>query len=842
MIAPEPRRNLTLLAGGALLSLALWAFHREMLSYPPGEVIRQIRSLPAWGLLAALALTATDYVLLTGYDVLALRALNRPLPYRRTALASFCGYAASHNLGMALLSGGGVRFRLYSAFGLTPLEIAGVVGFCGLTYWMGLAALGGVALAFFPPRLPFLSLPLPLLRAAGGALLALLALGAVLAATGRRFEVRGHVLRLPPLPLYVAQIALACLDWTVAAGALFVLLPPSALSLPHFLLLFLAAALCGVMSQVPGGLGVFETLLLLSLKPWIPAPQVLGALLAFRGIYYLLPLGTAGTLLGVHELRQRGIEPLRVLEPLAGQIPLFASLTAFAGGLYLLAAGAIPLPHPLNRPLALVEASHFLSSLAGMGLLLVAEGLRRRVDGAWLLSVTLLGAGAVLGVLKGDGPLGAAIPLVGALLLLPQRVRFDRRCALWGDPLSPGWTAAVVLGFGASLWLGFFAFRHVEYRDALWWAFALQGDGDASRFLRASVGAAVLALGWAGLRLLRPACPPPEPATEEDLAAAEPVVAASPKAEAHLVFLGDKRLLFSPDRRAFIQYGVQGRTWVAFGDPVGPRECWEELAWTFRERAHRCGARGIFYEVGESALGLCLDLGLRPRKIGEEARVPLDRFSLEGSSGKRFRAVLRRLEEREGISFRVVPASEVPSLLPTLREISDQWLEAKHTREKGFSLGRFDEPYLRRFPVALAERDGGIQAFANLWTTQGREELSPDLMRHRSDAPREIMEYLFVRLLAWGKEEGYGAFSLGMAPLSGLQDRSLAPLEQRLGARLFAHGEHFYNFQGLRRFKEKFDPQWSPRYLAAPGGLALPGILADLAALISGGWTGIVGK
>ena len=144
--------------------------------------------------------------------------------------------------------------------------------------------------------------------------------------------------------------------------------------------------------------------------------------------------------------------------------------------------------------------------------------------------------------------------------------------------------------------------------------------------------------------------------------------------------------------------------------------------------------------------------------------------------------------------------------------------------------------------MALAERGGRIEAFANLWAAGGREELSPDLMRHRSDAPREIMEYLFVRLLVWGKEEGYGAFSLGMAPLSGLQDRALAPLEQRLGARLYAHGEHFYNFQGLRRFKEKFDPLWSPRYLAAPGGLALPGILADLAALISGGWTGIVGK
>ena len=840
MITPESRRRLLFLAGGTLLAAALWAFHRELHAYPPGEVIRQIRALPLWRIGAALALAAADYGILTGYDALALRALGHPLPYRHTALASFCSYAASHNLGMALLSGGGVRYRLYSSFGLAPLEIAGVVGFCGLTYWMGLAALGGASLAFLPPELPFLPLPAGVLRALGAALLGALALGAFLSASGRSLSLRGHELKLPPLPLYGAQLLLACLDWAVAAAVLFVLLPPSGLSFPHFLLLFLVAAVSGVASQVPGGLGVFETLLLLALKPWIPAPQALGALLAFRGIYYLLPLGAAGALLGFHELRQRGVEPARILEPLAGQIPLFASLTAYVGGLVLLLSGALPLPLPEGRSLGLVETSHFLSSLAGMGLLLLAEGLRNRADGAWAAAVALLAGGGILGALRGEGLLAAGIPLLGALLLLPQRRRFDRPCALWSEPLSPGWTAAVVLGFGASLWLGFFAFRHVEYRDSLWWAFTLHGD--ASRFLRASVGAAALALGWAGLRLLRPACPPPPLATEEDLAAAEPVVASSPRTEANLAFLGDKGLLFSQDRRAFLQYGIQGRTWVAFGDPVGPRECWEPLAWSFRERAHHCGGRAVFYEVGEGALGLCLDLGLRPRKIGEEAQVPLDRFTLEGPGGKHHRACLRKMEDREGLTFRVVPREEVPGLLGELREVSDQWLEAKHTREKGFSLGRFDETYLRRFPVALAERGGRIEAFANLWAAGGREELSPDLMRHRSDAPREIMEYLFVRLLVWGKEEGYGAFSLGMAPLSGLQDRALAPLEQRLGARLYAHGEHFYNFQGLRRFKEKFDPLWFPRYLAAPGGLALPGILADLAALISGGWTGIVGK
>ena len=129
--------------------------------------------------------------------------------------------------------------------------------------------------------------------------------------------------------------------------------------------------------------------------------------------------------------------------------------------------------------------------------------------------------------------------------------------------------------------------------------------------------------------------------------------------------------------------------------------------------------------------------------------------------------------------------------------------------------------------MALAERGGRIEAFANLWAAGGREELSPDLMRHRSDAPREIMEYLFVRLLVWGKEEGYGAFSLGMAPLSGSRTGPWLPWSSVWGPGSTAHGEHFYNFQGLRRFKEKFDPLWSPRYLAAPGGLALPGILAD---------------
>ena len=104
------------------------------------------------------------------------------------------------------------------------------------------------------------------------------------------------------------------------------------------------------------------------------------------------------------------------------------------------------------------------------------------------------------------------------------------------------------------------------------------------------------------------------------------------------------------------------------------------------------------------------------------------------------------------------------------------------------------------------------------------------------------MDFLFVHLIRWGKSEGYRSFNLGMAPFSGLEARTVAPLWNRFGAFLFHHGEYFYNFQGLRQYKEKFDPVWEPKYIAAPGGFSLPLVLKDISALVSGGIRGIVTK
>jgi len=246
----------------------------------------------------------------------------------------------------------------------------------------------------------------------------------------------------------------------------------------------------------------------------------------------------------------------------------------------------------------------------------------------------------------------------------------------------------------------------------------------------------------------------------------------------------------------------------------------------------------VFYQVGTDHLPLYLDLGLSLLKLGEEAKVPLVDFSLEGSARRSLRQGVRKLE-REGCTFEWVQAAELGTLLPELRQISDSWLKSKSAAEKRFSLGSFEERYLANFPMCVVRQHGRIVAFANVWPSSTGEELSPDLMRFVPDAPNGTMDYLFAQMMLAGKARGYRWFNLGMAPLSGLGDRALAPTWAKMGAFIFRHGEHFYNFQGLRQYKEKFAPDWRPRYLASPGGLALPVILTNIATLISGSLRGV---
>ena len=235
--------------------------------------------------------------------------------------------------------------------------------------------------------------------------------------------------------------------------------------------------------------------------------------------------------------------------------------------------------------------------------------------------------------------------------------------------------------------------------------------------------------------------------------------------------------------------------------------------------------------MSAAALPIAIDLGLQLVKYGEEARVDLARFTIEGPAARPIRHAARRAV-RDGANFNIVPKDEVPMIMPELRVVSDAWLAQKGDNEKGFSVGRFDPAVLTRYDCAVVRAEGKIVAFANILATENKNELSVDLMRHIVPMPTGTMDFLFASLMAWGRESGYRHFSLGMAPLAGLEARRLAPIWSRAGAYLYRHGTSFYGFEGLRAYKDKFAPVWEPRYIAGPHGLSMARALIDVQALI----------
>lgn len=838
------RSSIPALVGLALFLAALEVLRHELEAVTLQRLVAEVVATPPWRLALAIGLTTLNYAVLTGYDFIGFAYIKRHLAWWRIATASFLAYAIANNVGFAMLSGASVRYRFYRRWHLTGDQISRIVFAYTVTFWLGLLALGGLSLALSP--LPsVMDLPIATMAPPVGWLLVTVSVGYVVLTWARStpIRIRRVELTLPPLRLAIAQLAISSIDWALAGMVLYVLLPPSEASFLVVLGAFLAAQLLGLASHVPGGVGVFEGLMTLLLSPYLDTTELLPALVVYRAVYYLLPLSVALLGLVADEIGQRrshALQATRFLRQVTrGATPTVLAIFTFISGVVLLFSGATPAATgrlswlaPL-LPLPVVEMSHFAGSLLGVALLLLSQGLARRLDAAYYFASLALSAGIVTSLLKGADYEEAALLSFILFALTRSPEAFDRQAAFFETRFSAAWIAAVVAAMSASVWLGFFAFKHVEYSNDLWWAFALTGE--ASRFLRASVGAAALILLFALMRLLRYAPHDVLLPSDDDLRDAEAVIRSQDATYPYLAFLRDKGLLFNEDRSAFVMYAVQGRTWVALGDPVGPPARVPDLIRAFLERCDDFGGTPVFYEVRKAYLHHYADYGLTLLKLGEEARVDLERFTLEGGRGHRFRQALRRLE-KDHATFRIVPASEVNGLMDQLERVSDDWLLAKAGGEKRFSLGFFDRAYLTRFPIAVIERDGQVQAFANLWTGEHKEELSVDLMRYHRDAPKGIMEALFVHIIGWGQQQGYRWFTLGMAPMSGFERSPVAPLWMRVGRLLYEHGEALYHFQGLRAYKEKFDPVWEPHYLAYPGGLRLPRVLADVSALVAGGY------
>jgi uncharacterized membrane protein YbhN (UPF0104 family) len=602
------RRNGPAVFGVALLIGAIYVVQREFRTLSVADIRQAMAAISPLALWKAAGWTVLAYLVLAVYDKLGSLYAGRPVSWPKSFLASFCGYSLAHNLGFAAVSGAAVRYRLYSAWGLTPLEIAKVVGFTSLTFGLGGMALGGLVLVLEPEVVPWLGSHMPrwVLQAIAVPLWLIVGTYVVLSRFKQHIRLFGHQLDLPGPRMALMQTALATVDVAVTAAIFYTLLPAAeGLTFLRFVGIYLAAYAAGIAAHVPGGLGVFDGAILIGLQPYMPAPEVIGALLVFRLYYYIIPLFISGTLFVGFEFGQRRAMLDRVTALGRGsetlEVPAIASLVALAGAL-LIFLGALPTKGTIIEEWAghaAALASHFAASVVGSLLLVMAYGLLRRLTIAWGLTLFLLANGAAIAWVRGEAWwLWGAFLLLG-VLVASLRAAFYRDSRLVREPLSAEALVPLMAVAACGITLALVAYGG-RVSEASWWDVVLSELAPDS--LRFTVGLTGVLLLVGMVRLLRPARLQPlswDAAIRARLAA----LGALAPSEADGAILGEN------ERAGFAFLRREG-VWLALGDPGGERRDAISAIWRFRDMCERAGVDPAFWRVGREYLRVYADIGL----------------------------------------------------------------------------------------------------------------------------------------------------------------------------------------------------------------------------------------
>jgi len=618
-------RQLPALLGLLLLAGAIYVVWKEFRHLKIADIRAALEQIPRRALIVSFLWTVLSYGVLTFYDRLGTIFAGNKVSYRRVAFASFCAYALSHNLGFAAVSGAAVRYRLYAHWGLTPVQIAKVIAFCSLTFGLGGMTLGGAILVLEPEAVPFLGALIPHW---GMYLIAALMWSIVIGYISlsrfvRRFTLFGVQIELPAWRMAFVQVALATLDVGVTAAIMYQLLPDAPnLTFAKFLGVYLSSYSAGLAANIPGGLGVFDSAMLLGLQPYMDAPHILGAVVVFRLYYYIIPLFLAGAMFSGNEIfvrggalfRRRGA-PARTPATSAFSERSFAVVASTGSvalcGAMLLAIGVLderPDFSWIDPDFAEVAANagQFIPSLIGAALMVLAIGLSRRVTLAWGITIGLLVLAAIYTLAQGASSWVPAVLLLTAVLIAPFRESYYRHARLLARPLRPGTLLPLIVLAACVLNLTRLEPRVRRLADNSLIELVLSPDvSNATRITLAFVVFLALFAIW---RLIRPVRVgwlvwPGEGRLRYATLGAEPPAQAD-------------GLVFGESQRAGIPFRRVGRVLLGLGDPAGAESDRISAVWNLRDLALQQGCDPAIYAAGPGLRSVYEDIGLTPIPLG----------------------------------------------------------------------------------------------------------------------------------------------------------------------------------------------------------------------------------
>ncbi|MEJ7464212.1 bifunctional lysylphosphatidylglycerol flippase/synthetase MprF [Staphylococcus saprophyticus] len=616
----------------------------------------------------------------------------------------------------------------------------------------------------------------------------------------------------------------SCVEWMAAAVVLYfsALIVGIDISFMNFIGIFIIAALSGLVSFIPGGFGAFDLVVLLGFKSLgVSEENILLALLLYRFAYYFVPVAIALVLSSFEfgNTAKKYIEGSKYFVPakdvtsflMSYQKDILSKIPSFSLAILVFLTSVIFFINNLTIIYdGLYDDNHFVYYItlsvhtsACLLLMLNVKGIfkqsRRAIIFA-IISVVLIFAATIY-------TYASFLLLTWLVVIFVLLIIVYRRAKVVKRPLRLKNVFLIVIISLIVLYI-----NHIIISSTLYAldVYNLEVDTTVLRYYFwitiALITLIVASIAWLfDYRYSKSN-------QNKDLTICEQIIHEyGGNYLTHLIYSGDKDYFVHDNESAFLMYRYKSNALVVLGDPVGDASSFESLLEAFYEYAEYYGYDIIFYQVSDRFMPLYHNFGNQFFKLGEEAIIDLTTFTTSGKKRRGFRATLNKFDDLN-INFEVIEPPFSKEMIETLQHVSDQWLDGRN--EMHFSVGQFSEEYLSKAPIGIMRNeDGKIIAFCTLMPTYFNDAISVDLIRWLPELDLPLMDGLYLHMLSWGKEKGYRSFNMGMATLSNVGQLHYSYLRERLAGRVFEHFNGLYRFQGLRRYKEKYGPNWEPRFL-----------------------------
>lgn len=799
----------------ALLIFVIFTLYRELSHINLKETIKSFGKINSLWLVGLFLSGGASIVVMSLYDVILAKTLKLRISILRTVRIGYIVNALNSVVGFGGFIGASVRFLFYKDTTNDKKALVHTISIVLISMLTGLSLLS-ILVVLHVFDVSHIFSPFPWIK----------------------WLLYGVALFLPifiiitivkPVQQSAKYLGVYCtlvsaVEWFVAALILYLAayIVGIHIAFPTFIGIFIIAALSGLISFIPGGFGSFDLVVILGMKGLnIPEEKIVLAVLLYRFAYYLFPLLVA-LILSTFEFKgtakrywedSKFSVPMKDMSSLLasyqkdvlGRIPsfsiamllIFTSLVFFLNNITIIYDGLYAPNHNLYY---VIVAIHTCACLL---LLLNAYGVYCGSKRAILFSIT-----SVILIFGVTAYTYVSYILLGWLIIIIILLGiFYRRATIIKRPFRLS-KLLVSIVIGAMILL----INHIIITSTFRTLDIFHVEVDTSilrYYFWITIILVAVVVGFIvwwfehRYRVLR---------TDEALEICQDIVSEyGGHFLSHLMYSGDKKFFVNKQHDAFIMYRYKNNAYIVLGDPVGNSNSFNNLLEEFYTEAKFLGYDIIFYQVTDKYMSLYHNFGNQFFKLGEEAVIDLDNFTTSGKKKRGLRATLNKLEE-SGMTFEVIQPPFSDSLLKELKDVSDEWLGDKN--EMHFSVGQFDTFYLNQAPIALIkDKDEQVIAFSSIMPVVDKEIISVDLIRWKLDSELPLMDGLYLKILLWAKTCGYHKFNMGMATLSNVGQVQFSFYGERIAGRVFEHFNGLYRFQGLRRYKEKFKPDWEPRFL-----------------------------